>query len=207
MRDLPQVWSSEELGRVSTRKSFGNTNESNNLDHTELIMMQQVWTTIQFLEIALENWQVKYPFSSLKIGWQCSRSQKIVDVDIQWISKVKVFHKSCPLYRISSYTVSSLLRHYSIDDVLSRGSIRLQLFPVDPQTLWQRVAVKPLPLLCLVMVRVLLPSLKNHLDMMELQSNGWRSQKQTSERMDKNTRKTNVKQIWNSESFVFYTTL
>lgn len=202
MRDLPQVWSSEELGRVSTGKSFGNTNESNNLDHAELIMMQQIWKTIQFLEIALEQWQVKYHFSSLKIGWQCSRSQKmlkIVDANVQWISKVKVFHKSWPLDRISSYTVSSLFRHYSIDDVLSRGSIRLQLLPVDPQTLWQRVAVKPLPLLSLVMVRVLLPSLKNHLDMMELQSNGWRSQKQMSERMDKNTRKTNVKQIWNSE--------
>lgn len=36
---------------------------------------------------------------------------------------------------------------------------------LDPQTLRQRVAIKPLPLLSLVMVRVLLPSLKNHLDM------------------------------------------
>lgn len=130
---------------------------------------------------------------------------KIVNANVQWISKVKVFHKSCPLDRISSYTVSSLLRHYSIDDVLSRGSIHLRLFPVDPKPLWQRGAVKPLPLLSLVMVRVLLPSLKNHLDMMELQSNGGRSQNQMSERMDTNTRKTNVKQMWNSESFVFYT--
>lgn len=156
-------------------------------------MMQQIRKTIQFLEIGLEHRQVEYHFSSLKIGWQCSRSQKmwqIVDTNIQWISKVKVFHKSCPLDRISSYTVSSLLRHYSIDDVLSRGTIHLQLFPVDPQTLWQRAAVKPLPLLSLAMVRVLLPSLKNHLDMMELQSNGWRSQNPMSERMDKNTRKT-----------------
>lgn len=61
---------------------------------------------------------------------------------------------SCALDRISSYTVSLLKGHYSIDDVLSRVSFHLQLDQdtartdlTDRRMHTQRGAVKPLPLL------------------------------------------------------------
>lgn len=60
---------------------------------------------------------------------------------------------SCALDRISSYTVSLLKRHYSIDDVLSRVSSPLRWPQLSNTSAdWrlhtlQREAVKPLPLL------------------------------------------------------------
>lgn len=54
---------------------------------------------------------------------------------------------SCALDRISSYTVSSLKRHYSIDDVLSRVSFVLSSHTLLTGRTLQRRAVKPLPLL------------------------------------------------------------
>lgn len=56
---------------------------------------------------------------------------------------------SCALDRISSYTVSLLKRHYSIDDVLSRVSFPLRLYQhtLRPHCVLQGRAVKPLPLL------------------------------------------------------------
>lgn len=58
----------------------------------------------------------------------------------------------CALDRISSYTVSLLKRHYSIDDVLSRVSFPLQLLCQHRHSILggcqpQGGAVKPLPLL------------------------------------------------------------
>lgn len=70
----------------------------------------------------------------------------------------------CALDRISSYTVSLLKRHYSIDDVLSRVSFPLQLLcqhTLNPQWLpaagggRQTVTITEF----LVMVRVPRPSL------------------------------------------------
>lgn len=70
----------------------------------------------------------------------------------------------CALDRISSYTVSLLKRHYSIDDVLSRVSFPLQLLcqhTLNPRWLpaagggRQTVTITEF----LVMVRVLWPSL------------------------------------------------
>lgn len=59
----------------------------------------------------------------------------------------------CALDRISSYTVSLIKRHYSIDDVLSRVSFPLQLLACSALTPSSVAApplggaVKPLPLL------------------------------------------------------------
>lgn len=59
---------------------------------------------------------------------------------------------SCALDRISSNTVSLLKRHYSIDDVLCRGSVLLRLQSAHTQEALagcslQGRPVKPLPLL------------------------------------------------------------
>lgn len=82
-------------------------------------------------------------------GWLTSLTSHLLCLtDDKGNRSLRLTADSCALDRISSYTVSLLRRHYSIDDVLSRDSFPLHLHHSDlADCALQGGAVKPLPLL------------------------------------------------------------